>query len=116
MKPVVLLASLALTLAAGGGLVIAETATPAPKAAAPAPKAGTPAPAHEHDHAAAGSPAGEGMMCGKMMGGAGTKVTVKNVDKGVTMTFTTDDSAGAVRLQKMAEAMRLMHEAMATEH
>ena len=47
-----------------------------------------------------------------MMGGAGTKVAVKNVDKGVTITLTSPDAATVARLQKMAEAMRLMHEAM----
>ena len=50
-----------------------------------------------------------------MMGGAGTKVSVKNVDKGVTITLTSADAAMATRLQKMAEGMRLMHEAMNPE-
>jgi len=58
---------------------------------------------------------GGGMMGGGMMGGgmmgAGTKVDVKKTEKGVTMTFTAPDAASAARLQKMAEAMRLMHEA-----
>ena len=53
---------------------------------------------------------GGGMMGGGMMG-AGTKVDVKKTEKGVTMTFTAPDAASAARLQKMAEAMRLMHEA-----
>jgi hypothetical protein len=48
---------------------------------------------------------------GSMMGGATTKVDVKKVDKGVTITMTSPDAATAARLQKMAEAMRLMHEA-----
>jgi hypothetical protein len=52
------------------------------------------------------------MMGGGMMG-AGTKVDVKKTEKGVTMTFTAPDAASAARLQKMAEAMRLMHEATA---
>jgi hypothetical protein len=64
---------------------------------------------------------GGGMMGGGMMGGmmgggmmgAGTKVDVKKTEKGVTMTFTAPDAASAARLQKMAEAMRLMHEATA---
>jgi hypothetical protein len=47
------------------------------------------------------------------MGGPKTKVDVKKTDKGVTITLTAPDAAGAVRLQKMAEAMRLMHEATA---
>jgi len=55
---------------------------------------------------------GGGMMGGGMMG-AGTKVDVKKTEKGVTMTFTAPDAASAARLQKMAEAMRLMHEATA---
>ena len=55
---------------------------------------------------------GGGMMGGGMMGGAKTKVDVKKIDKGVTITFTSSDAATAARLQKMAEAMRLMHEAM----
>ena len=68
---------------------------------------------------------GGGMMGGGMMGGGmspmmmmagpGTKITVKNIDKGVTITLTSADAAAAVRLQKMAEAMRLMHEAMSPE-
>jgi len=53
---------------------------------------------------------GGGMM-GGMMGGAKTKVDVKKIDKGVTITMTSPDAATAARIQKMAEAMRLMHEA-----
>ena len=56
-----------------------------------------------------------GGMGPMMMGGLGTKVAVKNVDKGVTITLTSPDPATATRLQKMAEAMRLMHEAMSPE-
>ena len=44
---------------------------------------------------------------------ASTKVEVKKIDKGVTITLTSPDAATVTRLQKMAEAMRLMHEAMA---
>jgi hypothetical protein len=51
------------------------------------------------------------MMDGGMMGGAKTKVEVKKIDKGVTITLTSSDAATVTRLQKMAEAMRLMHEA-----
>jgi hypothetical protein len=58
---------------------------------------------------------GMGMMGGGMgpmgIAAADTKVDVKNVDKGVTITFTSSDPARVARLQKMAEAMRLMHEA-----
>jgi hypothetical protein len=57
---------------------------------------------------------GGGMMGGgmcPMMGGASTKVEVKKIDKGVIITMTSSDAATVARLQKMAEAMRLMHEA-----
>jgi hypothetical protein len=58
---------------------------------------------------------GGGMgMCPMGMGDADTRVDVKNVDKGVTITLTSTDPARFVRLQKMAEAMRLMHEAMSS--
>ena len=50
-----------------------------------------------------------------MMGGPATKIAVKNVDKGVTITLTSADPAMASRLQKMVEGMRLMHEAMTPE-
>ena len=40
---------------------------------------------------------------------------MRNVDKGVTITLTSPDTAMATRLQKMAEGMRLMHEAMNPE-
>jgi hypothetical protein len=50
-----------------------------------------------------------------MMGGPKTKVDVKKTEKGVTITLTASDAVGAARLQKMAEAMRLMHEAMAPQ-
>jgi hypothetical protein len=53
-----------------------------------------------------------GMMGGGMMGGASTKIDVKKIEKGVTITMTSSDPATAARLQKMWEAMRLMHEAM----
>ena len=55
---------------------------------------------------------GGGMPMGalSMMGGD-ARVEVKNVDKGVTITITSADPAKVKRLQKMAEAMRLMHEA-----
>jgi hypothetical protein len=107
-----------------------KPAQTSPNAVTPAPKAGA---------TAGQSPMGGGMMgggmmgggmcpmmggagmqggmmgggMGPMMGGATTKVDVKKVDKGVTITMTSPDAATAARLQKMAEAMRLMHEAMA---
>jgi hypothetical protein len=110
---------------AGGAWVSAQTA--------PAAKAG------DHDHAAAAkgaspAPGGMGMgmmgssgMCQGMMGGGmamgalpmgpmammggDARVEVKNLDKGVTITITSTDPAKVKRLQKIAEAMRLMHEA-----
>jgi hypothetical protein len=78
---------------------------------------------HEHGDGMCAGMMGGGMMGGgmmggmgpMMMGGAGTKVLVKNVDKGVTITLTSPDAPMATRLQKMAEGMRLMHEAMNPE-
>jgi hypothetical protein len=106
----------------------AATTAPAPKGQ-PAPKA-APTPAPEHaGHGGGmmgGGMMGGGMMGGGMMGGgmcpmmggapmgdATTKVDVKKLDKGVTITLTSPDPATVTRLQKMAEGMRLMHEATA---
>lgn len=104
-----LFGSVLVALLAGAGWAVAETATKP-----------TPAPA-AHDHEAGMLHEGGMHHCdmmgggmGPLMGGPGTKVTVKNVDKGVTVTYTSSDPATVTRLQKMAEAMRLMHEAMAT--
>jgi len=118
----------------------ATTPAPAGKTAAPAAASAKAmdAPAHGEGmmcaHMMGGGMAGGGMMGGGMMGGGsmgggmmghmmggmgammgapGTKVDVKKTDKGVTITLTAPDAGGAARLQKMAEAMRLMHEAMA---
>lgn len=111
-----LLAVTMLVVLAGGGWVAAQTTTPAPKSAptAPGPRGGG-------DYGMmgggmmGGGTMGGGMgggMCPMVMGGANTKVDVKKIDKGVTITLTSSDVPTAVRLQKMAEAMRLMHEAM----
>ena len=119
---------LALLLAAGtvggvGTLVSAQT-TPAPKTA-PAPPAGQARPPGPGAYGPGmmgggqegGMMGGPGMMGGGMgFGGGtcpmvGTKLDVKKIDKGVTMTFTSSDPATVTRIQKMAEAMRLMHEA-----
>jgi hypothetical protein len=54
---------------------------------------------------------GMGGMGMGMMGGPTTKVDVKKTDKGVTITLTAPDAASAARLQKIAETMRMMHEA-----
>ena len=128
MNRVLLSALLVTTVAAVGGIVAAET---------PAPKADDHA-AHHPAGPAASSPGmgmgmgggmmggggtgnmammggGMGMMgggvCPMMIGDAKTKLEVKKIDKGVTITMTSADPAVVTRLQKMAEAMRLMHEA-----
>ena len=112
------LVSVLLAVLIGGGLAIAQTTTPATKAPTSMPAG------HEHGDGMCagmmGGGMGGGMMGGGMMGGMGpmmmggaaTKIAVKNVDKGVTITLTSADAAMATRLQKMAEGMRLMHEAM----
>jgi hypothetical protein len=123
MKRFFLTTALLLAVGAGSGAwVSAETA--------PAPKPAKPPAAHMHGGDAGmgmmGGGMGMGMMGGGMgmgmmggglcpmgMGGADTKIDVKNVEKGVTITITSTDAARVTRLQKMAEAMRLMHEATA---
>ena len=114
------LVSALVALLVGSGLAIAQTTAPAAK-----PQTTMPA-GHEHGDGMMGGGMGGGTMgggmCAGMMGGmghmmmgAGTKIAVKNVDKGVTITLTSADPAMATRLQKMAEGMRLMHEAMTPE-
>ena len=106
-----------LAVVIGGGLAIAQTVAPAATAQTAMPAG------HEHGDGKCAGTMGGGMMGGgmmggmgpMMMGGAGTKVSVKNVDKGVTITLTSSDPTMATRLQKMAEGMRLMHEAMNPE-
>jgi hypothetical protein len=124
MKRLFLTTALLLGISAGGAAwVSAETA--------PAPKPAKPPAAHTHQDGPGmgmgmmGGGMGMGMMGGGMgmmggggfcpmgMGGADTKVEVKNVDKGVVITITSADASRVARLQKMAEAMRLMHEATA---
>jgi hypothetical protein len=113
-----------LTVLAGAGWVAAQT-TPAPKppATSPAPRGGMGMMGGGGGYGMmGGGMMGPGMMGGGMMGGgmcpgviggANTKIEVKKIDKGVTITMTSPDAPTAARLQKMAEAMRLMHEAMA---
>jgi hypothetical protein len=113
----ILLTTLLLTAVAGGGGWVAAQAPAVPKAApamtGPGPKGhmtgGDSMPMR-------GGMKGGGMMgagmCPMMMGGPDTKIEVKKIDKGVTITLTSSDAATTTRLQKMAEAMRLMHEAM----
>jgi hypothetical protein len=124
MKRLTLIATLAATLM-GAGLVAAQ---------APSPKAQDP---HAGHHAEAAAPAAgkgkgpkdePGMADGKMgmmgmgggmmgmcpgMMGAGAKMEVVKLPKGVTITLTSDDPKVVARVQKMAEGMRLMHEANA---
>jgi len=121
MKKLLLTAALLTGLSAGGAAWVSAQTAPAPKPAKP------PA-AHTHPGGAdtGAGMGGMGMMHGGMgmgmmggglcpmgMAGADTKVEVKNIDKGVTITLTSNDATRATRLQKMAEAMRLMHEATA---
>jgi len=129
MKWTLLTATLFLLLA-GTGIVAAQS-TPAPDTHANHHPAA--APATDAPTSAAGGMMGKGamgggpmmgggmmnmmgggmcpMMEGGMMGGPKTKVEVKKIDKGVTITLTSLDAATVTRIQKMAEAMRLMHEA-----
>ena len=121
MKRFLLTTALLTGISAGGAAWVSAQTAPAPKPAKP------PA-AHVHP-GGADTGMGMGMMGGGMgmmgmgrmgggvcpmgMAGADTKVEVKNIDKGVTITLTSSDATRAARLQKMAEAMRLMHEATA---
>jgi hypothetical protein len=102
------LVSAFLAMVIGGGLAIAQTTASGTKAQTSMPAG------HEHGDGMCAGMMGGGMGP-MMMGGAGTKISVKNVDKGVTITLTSPDAAMATRLQKMAEGMRLMHEAMNPE-
>lgn len=131
MKRIVLTTTV-LAAIAGGGFAFAQAQTPSADdhsahhpAVAKAPKAapGEKAVVGQTGMGNAMMGGGDGMMgggngtmsggmCGMMMGAANTKVDVKKVDKGVTITMTSSDAATVVRLQKMAEGMRLMHEAM----
>jgi len=123
-KTFLMIATLAGLVGAGTGWASAQTAPPAPPAkAAPHAHGAAPAPGAKGGGGMGSMGGGMGMghmgmgtgmmggMCHMGMGSADTKVDVKNVDKGVTITFTSTDQAKVVRLQKMAEAMRLMHEA-----
>jgi hypothetical protein len=139
----ILVSATLMAVIAGGGIVAAQTTDdhaahhPPPKAGAPSPtkpEAAQPGMVGGPMGGGSGMMGREGMMgpgmmgggmmgmmgggmCPMgamgMMGGPKTKVDVKKTEKGVSITLTAPDAAGAVRLQKMAEAMRLMHEAMA---
>jgi hypothetical protein len=123
MKRFILTTALMFGLGVGGGAWVSAQTAPAPKTPAQPPAA------HVHPGHAPGMDGGMGMMGGGMgmmpiammggglcpmgMAGADTKVEVKNVDRGVSITLTSTDATRVGRLQKMAEAMRLMHEATA---
>jgi hypothetical protein len=113
----------------GGAWVSAQTApvakahdhaqAAAPKGASPVPGGGMMGGGSMCGGMGNGMMMGGGMMGGGMpMGGMGmgmmggdARVEVKNLEKGVTITISSTDPAKVKRLQKMAEAMRLMHEA-----
>jgi hypothetical protein len=123
----VVLAAAALLL--GGGAVVAQTtkdaAKPSTSTATPARGAGPGMGGPGMGGPGMGGPGmngagmGMGMGMGGMgmmgmcpaMGGADTKVEVKKIAKGVTITITSDDARSVTRIQKRGEAMRLMHEA-----
>jgi hypothetical protein len=117
-----LLTAAILTALAGGGFALAQAQTSGAKTTAPAQTG--PGPGMMGGGAPGWMMNGNGMMGGgpgmmgggmfpMMVGGASTKIEVKKIEKGVTITLTSPDAATVTRLQKMAEAMRLMHEAMA---
>ena len=120
LKRLVLAAALAVagTGFLGGSWVAAQAQPPKAKAGAVAPRAAGPGMGMGMGMGMMGmnggmmGMSGMGAMCPMMIGGADTKVDVKNIDRGVSITITSTDPAAATRLQKMAEAMRLMHEAM----
>ena len=135
-RSIILSSMLALAFAGSVAVGHAQTATPppAPAKTVPADKGATkapPAPAkpteptrarmHEGHGAKGGGKGmmgGQGMMGGHgmmgdcpMMAGADTKVEVKNLPKGVSVTYTSEDADAVARLQKMAETMQKKHEA-----
>ena len=125
----ILLTTTVLAAIVGGGFALAQSPAPsaddhsahhpakAPKAAASGEQSGAGQTGMGNGMMGDGMMGGGngmmgGGMCGMVMGAANTKVDVKKIDKGVTITMTSSDAATVARLQKMAEAMRLMHEAM----
>ncbi len=97
-------------LALGTGIVLAQTTGKPPAEAQKGPEG-------HHDSSGTKGPGmmgHQGMMgmCPLMgMGGATTKIEVKKLPKGVSISATSDDAKTVAKLQKMGEAMRLMHEA-----
>lgn len=116
MKPIVLLAVLLAALATAEPAA-AQTATPQPTLGTMPRGSGGPmgrgrmmgrGPGRGM---ARGPGGGGGMgMCPMMLENA-ERVEVKNQPDGVTITITSSDEAEVKRIQKLAEAMRLMHEA-----
>lgn len=111
MKRIALVTCL-MTIGFGAAWVSAQTTQPAPGAKSDVP-------ARQRGRGA--GPMGQGMMMGGGMGGGmmcpmmlgpDTRMEVKNLPKGVSITLTNEDADAVARLQKMAEASRLMHEAM----
>jgi len=130
MKRTLLTLGMLIGMGIGGGTWVSAQTPAAPKAAEHDHAAATKgAPAAPNGMGNMGSMGGGGMCQGMMGGGMGggmmggmpmgpmammggdARMEVKNVDKGVTITLTSTDPAKVKRLQKMAEAMRLMHEA-----
>jgi hypothetical protein len=128
MKRMFLVSAIFIGAAVGAGWATAQAQQPAQAPSPAASKDATrskpstePAPAAMMGQRRPGK-GGHGMMMGggmmgmgngtcPMVAGAGTKVEVKNLPKGVTITFTNDDATVVAKLQKMAEAMRLTQEA-----
>jgi hypothetical protein len=121
MKRFTLATTLGLALL-GGGLVAAQTPSAKPdehsahhpEQAPPKAKATPGQRKMKGGDMMGGGMMGGGMMgmCPGMLGGAG-KVDVTKTAKGVTISITSDDPKVVARAQKMAEAMKLMHEAQA---
>jgi TusA-related sulfurtransferase len=71
---------------------------------------------HESSMMEGGGMMGGGNMMGGMCPGmlnADAKLEVTKLPKGATISITSDDPKVVARIQKMAEGMRLMHEAHA---
>lgn len=97
----------------GAPTVVSKTAGPTTVAnKAPATPAESKTVATAAAPAASKAGASTGGIFPMVMAGADSKVEVKNLENGVTFTITSADRVTATRLQKMAEAMRLMNEAM----
>ncbi len=126
MKKSFLIVGSALVLGTVGSAVALAQSTP--KTATP--KA-SPAPSTSAQHSMDGQMGGGMMMGHGMMGGmsdgasghdvmescsceSSTKVDVKKLPNGVSITYTSDDTSQVERLQKRGEATRLLHESCGT--